>query len=653
MCGICGAVWTDPRFAVERPVLREMTGKLRHRGPDDEGAYTAQLFHTPPAPPQPGVALGHRRLAIIDVDSSRQPLANENGGIRVVFNGEIYNYQELRKRLEGNGHQFHTAGDTETLVHLYEDDGPEFVKHLVGMFAIAIWDSARRRLVVARDRIGQKPLYYRQEAGRLAFASELKSLLAIPGMPRKIDPGALDEYLTFQYVPYPHTIFRGISKLPPAHVGVWQDGLWSVSRYWEPEWNVEKPISTGNAVEQLRERLRESVRMQLRSDVPLGAFLSGGIDSSILTAIMQQESASKVQTFSIGFPEREYDESHFARRVAVHLGTEHHELRVEPNAVELLPKLVWHFDEPFGDSSAIPTFYLAELTRKQVTVAISGDGGDELFCGYDRYRAIRMANLVDRLPLGSALARWRVWDRLPNSGFQKSLLRRLRRFIELAGLPASQRYGELVSIFNEPRRAALYSEAFVATLPDRDPTEFLAAAFAKCKQREAVTAASLVDVMTYLPCDLCHKVDIATMAHGLECRQPFLDHRVVEFAVGLPISLKLRNRRSKWLLREAFGSMLPAEVFRRPKQGFGVPLDYWLRGDLRELLHDVLLSPTALERGYFRSEAVRALVDEHLALKRDHSARLWALLVLEIWQREWKTPETWNSQIVDATAHGH
>jgi asparagine synthase (glutamine-hydrolysing) len=635
MCGICGAVWTDPRFAVERPVLREMTVALRHRGPDDEGAYISQLLHIPPAPPQPGVALGHRRLAIIDVDSSRQPLANENGTIRVVFNGEIYNYRELRKRLEGNGHQFHTEGDTETLVHLYEDEGPEFVKHLVGMFAIAIWDGPRRRLVLARDRIGQKPLYYRQEAGRLAFASELKSLLAIPGTSREIDPAALDEYLTFQYVPHPHTIFRGISKLPPAHVGVWQDGDWSVHCYWKQEWNVEKPISIGDAVEPLRERLRESVRMQLQSDVPLGAFLSGGIDSSILTALMQQESTSKVQTFSIGFPEREYDESHFARSVANHLGTEHHELRVDPNAIELLPKLVWHFDEPFGDSSAIPTYYLAELTRKHVTVAISGDGGDELFCGYDRYRAIRMANLVDRLPLGSALARWRVWDRLPNSGFQKSQLRRLRRFIELVGLPASRRYGELVSIFNEPRRAALYSDEFVAQLPDRDPTEFLAAAFAKCQQRDAVTAASLVDVMTYLPCDLCNKVDIATMAHGLECRQPFLDHRVVEFAVGLPLSLKLRHRRGKWLLREAFGSMLPAEVFRRPKQGFGVPLDYWLRGDLRSLLHDVLLSPPALGRGYFRPEAVRALIDEHLASKRDHSARLWALLVLEMWQREW------------------
>ncbi|MEX2170348.1 MAG: asparagine synthase (glutamine-hydrolyzing) [Pirellulales bacterium] len=635
MCGICGAVWTDSRLAIERGTLREMIARLRHRGPDDEGAYTSQLLHVPPAPPQPGVALGHRRLAIIDVDTSRQPLANENGAIRVVFNGEIYNYRELRKRLEGNGHQFHTAGDTETLVHLYEDEGPDFVRHLVGMFAIAIWDAPRRRLVLARDRIGQKPLYYRHEDGRLSFASELKSLLAIPGIPREIDPAALDEYLTYQYVPHPHTIYREISKLPPAHVGVFHDGQWTVTRYWEPQWNVEAQISTADAIQQVRDRLSESVRLRLRSDVPLGAFLSGGIDSSILTAIMQQESGGRIQTFSIGFPEREYDESPFARRVAEHLGTEHHELRVEPNAAELLPKLVWHFDEPFGDSSAVPTYYLAQLTKQHVTVAISGDGGDELFCGYDRYRAIRWAELIDRLPFADKLARWSVWDRLPNSGHQKSQLRRIRRFLELLRLPAARRYAELVGIFNESRRAALFSEEFVAQLPDSDPIDFLAAAFAHCRQRDAVTAASLVDIMTYLPCDLCHKVDIATMAHGLECRQPFLDHRLVELAVSLPSQLKLRGRRGKWLLREAFGSLLPAEVFQRPKQGFGVPLDHWFRGDLRSLLHDVLLSPTALARGYFRPEAVRSLVDEHLNNQFDHSARLWALLVLEMWQREW------------------
>lgn len=635
MCGICGAVWTDPRLAIERSVLRRMTAALAHRGPDDEGVYTSQLVNIPPAPPQPGVALGHRRLAIIDVDSSRQPLANENGQIRVVFNGEIYNYRELRKRLEGSGHQFHTAGDTETLVHLYEDEGPEFVRHLVGMFALAIWDAPRRRLVLARDRIGQKPLCYRHEAGRISFASELKSLLAIPDIPWEIDPAALDEYFTFQYVPHPHTILRGISKLPPAHVGVFQDDNWTVKPYWEPEWNVEKQISATDALEQLRQRLSESVRLRLQSDVPLGAFLSGGIDSSILTALMQRESSDRVKTFSIGFPERDYDESHFARRVADHLGTEHHELRVEPNALELLPKLVWHFDEPFGDSSAIPTYYLAELTRQHVTVAISGDGGDELFCGYDRYRAIRMASVVDRLPLGSALVRWGVWNQLPRSGLQKSQLRRLRRFIELAGLPPSRRYADLVGIFNETRRSDLYEEEFVRRLPDSDPTDFLAAAFARCKNRDGVTAASLVDIQTYLPCDLCHKVDIATMAHGLECRQPFLDHRVVEFAVGLPLKFKLRGRRGKWLLREAFGSLLPKEVFRRPKQGFGVPLDHWLRGDLRNLLNDVLLAPTARQRGFFRPEAVQALVDEHLARRFDHSARLWALLVLELWLREW------------------
>jgi asparagine synthase (glutamine-hydrolysing) len=568
-------------------------------------------------------------------------MANEDGSVQVVFNGEIYNYRELRLRLEGSGHQFRSRGDTEVLVHLYEDEGVDFVRHLVGMFALAIWDRRHGRVVLARDRLGQKPLVYRWEPGRLSFASELKSLVQVPGVAREIDPAALDAYLMYQYVPHPRTIFRGIRKLPPGHVAVFEAEELAVRPYWEPDFAQENPHDEAWHVERLRELLGESVRMQMHSDVPLGAFLSGGVDSSVIVALMQQYASRPVRTFTVGFPQPEYDETGYARRVAEHLGTEHHELRVEPDGVEVLPKLMWHFDEPFGDSSAIPTYYLAEATRRHVTVALSGDGGDELFAGYDRYLAMRLGALADRLP---GPLRWLVgsslWQRLRTPGRQKSARRRLQRLSAALGTRPERRYAELVSIFNESRRAALYTDGFLAQLPDDDPTEFLSAALARSGKRDAVTAASLADLVTYLPGDLCHKVDVATMAHALECRQPMLDHRVVELAIGMPAKLKLGGRRGKRILERAFGRLLPAEVFRRPKSGFGVPLDHWFRGELRDLAHDTLLSPTALGRGYFRREAIERLLDEHASGRFDHSARLWSLLVLELWHREWVDQRT-------------
>lgn len=636
MCGITGAAWTDPRLAVAADTLQRMTDVLRHRGPDDHGTFVSDLYHQPPYPAVPGVALGHHRLAIIDREGSRQPMGNEDGSIQLVFNGEIYNYPELRLRLEGSGHRFRSQGDTEVLVHLYEDEGPDFLRHLVGMFALAIWDRRHGRVLLARDRLGQKPLVYRWEPGRLLFASEPKSLLAVPGVPRDVDPAALDAYLMYQYVPHPRTIFRGIQKLPPGHVAIFEEGQLSVRPYWEPDFAREEPRGEDWYVEQLRQLLSESVRMQMHSDVPLGAFLSGGVDSSIVVALMQQHAAQPVQTFTVGFPQQEYDETLYARRVAEHLGTEHHELRVEPDGVEVLPKLVWHFDEPFGDSSAIPTYYLAEATRRHVTVALSGDGGDELFAGYDRYLAMRLGALADRLP---GPLRWMagggMWQRLPTPGRQKSTRRRLQRLAAVLGTRPERRYAELVSIFNEGRRAALYDDGFLAQLPDDDPAESLSAALARSGKRDAVTAASLADLVTYLPGDLCHKVDVATMAHALECRQPLLDHRVVELAVAMPARLKLNGRRGKRILQRAFGHLLPAEVFRRPKTGFGVPLDHWFRAELRDMARDTLLSTTASDRGYFRRDAVERLLDEHASGRCDHSARLWSLLVLELWHREW------------------
>jgi asparagine synthase (glutamine-hydrolysing) len=638
MCGIAGSVWFDSAKALDRGTLRRMTDVLAHRGPDGEGSYFSA-----------GVALGHRRLAVIDVAGGRQPLANEDDSIWVVLNGEIYNYRPLRQRLEQRGHRFRTQSDTETLVHLYEDEGPAMLGQLEGMFALALWDGRRRELLLARDRLGKKPLVYRLEDGRLLFASELKSLLEVPGVPRELDPQALDQYLTYQYVPHPRTIYRGINKLPPGHLAFYREGRLEVRPWWQLDFQAEeaRPCATGSAsasprdrpaadyAAELRDLLTAAVECRLQSEVPLGAFLSGGIDSTIVVGLMRKL-GGPLRTFSIGFPVAQYDETRYARLAARHFGTQHEEFQVEPRAVDVLPRLVWHYDEPFADSSALPTWCLSELTKRTVTVALSGDGGDELFAGYDRYRAVWLAERLDRLPavVRRCLAA-RLWQRLPAGGGTKSLTRRWQRFAAaLADAPA-RRYLDWVSVFNKLQRQSLYRPEFSATLGDNGPGEFLTAAMARADGRDAVTAASLADVVTYLPCDLLTKVDTASMAHGLECRQPFLDHRVVELAARMPARLKLRGGRGKRILRQAFGDLLPAAIRRRRKMGFGVPLDSWFRGELRDFARQILLDPLALGRGYFRSEAVHSLWDEHQAGRANHSHRLWALLILELWQRQW------------------
>jgi asparagine synthase (glutamine-hydrolysing) len=636
MCGITGAIWTDPSVALAPEVLARMTALLAHRGPDEAGSYTSGLKTHAAQGTMPGVALGHRRLSIIDVAGGHQPLSNEDGSVWIVFNGEIYNHRELRHRLEGAGHQFRTTCDTEAIVHLYEDEELDFAQHLNGMFALAIWDARNRRLVLARDRLGKKPLYYRVEPERLLFASELKSLLEVPGIERRLDPRALDDYLTLQYVPHPRTIFQGFAKLAPGHLGVWSDGNFTTHRYWNPDFNreIDRPLS--GYAEELRELLTSAVRIRLESEVPLGAFLSGGVDSSLIVGLMQRLSRAPVKTFSIGFPVAAYDESAYARQVAARLGTDHHEFRVEPHAVEVLEKLVWHYDEPFADSSAIPTYYVSKLTREHVTVALTGDGGDELFAGYDRYQAVRWGARCDRLPqwAKSALASQLV-QRLGGNRPQRSLLRKLARFGEALNFNPQRRYLEWVSMFNETRRAELYSDSFLAELPNHDPFEFLADAFAAVRQRDPVTAASLVDLVTYLPCDLMTKVDIASMANSLECRTPLLDYRVVELAAGMPIQYKLYGGRGKRILREAFPELLPREVTHRPKMGFGVPLAQWFRGELREYAHSVLLDGGAASRSYFRPGAVAQLLQQHASGAFDHGYRLWGLLVFELWHRTW------------------
>jgi asparagine synthase (glutamine-hydrolysing) len=638
MCGITGAVWTDPRLAIAPDVLAGMTGALAHRGPDSEGFFTSDLRLAGPVGDLPGVALGHRRLAIIDLAASHQPMANEDGSIQLVFNGEIYNYQELRRRLEANGHRFRSRGDTEVLVHLYEDEGVDFVRHLIGMFAIGIWDARQRRVVLARDRLGQKPLVYRYESGRLMFASELKSLLVAPNVPRELDPAALDEYLMYQYVPAPRTIFRGIFKLPPGHIAVFENDSLQVKPYWQPDCSGEEFLDQTEYVDRVRATLGEAVRSQLVSDVPLGVFLSGGVDSSIIAALMRDHVVSPIQTFTVGFSDPSYDETEFARLVATHLGAEHHEFRVDPQHVELISQLVKTFDEPFGDSSALPTYCLARETRRQVAVALSGDGGDELFAGYDRYRAMQLAARIDRIPPVRALLGSRAWQRLPSGGRQKGFVERAKRLSKLLSVPPGRRYVELMSIFDETSRVALYSDDFLKELPNDDPAAYLDAALARSGNRDVLSAMSLADLVTYLPSDLCHKTDMATMTCGLECRQPMLDHRLVELAAAMPADLKFRRGCGKWILERAFGSLLPRAVFRRKKMGFGVPLDRWFRGELKELLHETLPARRAASRDYFDMSAIQQILAEHDSCRHDHSHRLWLLLVFELWHRHWLDP---------------
>lgn len=648
MCGITGAAWAADGKPLNVETLRRMTVALAHRGPDDSGVYHSAEANAgrPASPSGAGAALGHRRLSIIDLAGGHQPLCNEDGTIWIAFNGEIYNYRELQATLEDKGHRFETSTDTEVIVHLYEEYGPDCVTHLRGMFAFAIWDDREKQLLLARDRLGQKPLVYRQDTGRLLFASELKSLLQVPGLPREIDPVALDEYLTYQYTPAPRCMLKGFTKLPPGHLAIYRHGDLSVRRYWDPgyadgemDWSgadFSKP-GNGRADEirgELRETLTEAVRLRMRSDVPLGAFLSGGIDSTIIVGLMQKLSERPVQTFSIGFPVKAFDERSFAREAAAHLGTEHHEAVVHPDALKILPKLIWQYDEPFSDSSAIPMMYLSEMTRKNVTVSLSGDGGDELFAGYDRYKAVQIAGWFDRLPGPlRKLATLKLWQYFPASVRQKSRRRRIKRLLSALGEPRDRRYLKWISIFDDARRPDLYTADFTTTLGDADSASPLLQAYRECPNRDFVTRTTCADVLTYLPGDILTKVDVATMAYSLEGRSPFLDHHVVEFAARLPLQAKLRGRQGKRILIETFADLLPSSIQNRPKMGFGVPLDHWFRNELQSMLQETLLDPSTLARGYFRAASVEKLINEHVNGQWDHSYRLWSLLCLELWQR--------------------
>ena len=642
MCGIAGAAWTSRGLPLDDATLGRMTDVLHHRGPDDDGRWRSGRDGST------GVALGFRRLSIIDVAGGHQPLSNEDGSVWIVFNGEVYNYRELRPELEARGHVFRTHSDTEVIVHAYEEYGVDCLQRFRGMFAIAIWDARRERLLLARDRLGQKPLIYREEPGRLLFASELKALLQIPGAPRELDPEAVDLFLTYQYVPHPRCILRGYHKLPPAHYALYEQGRLSLHRYWhapfeadaDPQQFADPALadcdrwSDEDWRRRLREKLTESVRLRMRSDVPIGAFLSGGIDSTIISGLMQAQSDRPIHTFSIGFPIPKFDERSFARDAARHLRTEHHEYVIEPSAIEMLPQIIWQYDEPFGDSSAIPTMYLSRVTRQVVTVALSGDGGDELFGGYERYQAVRLAQRLDRLPrtVRRAFA-WKLWQRIPTSTEQRAFGRRLKRFVAALGQSPERRYLRWIGIFDDELRRDLYTPEFRASLGEFDSGEFLLQAYAQAPGRDLVTRTMAADVNSYLPCDILTKVDIASMTYSLEARSPFLDHHVAELAARMPLRLKQNDQRGKLILTETFRDLLPESIQTRGKMGFGVPIDHWFRRELKDLLHDTLLDSTARQRGLLDPATVERLVTEHHSERWDHSYRLWNLVCLEQWCR--------------------
>lgn len=650
MCGIAGASWTPNSEPLAEATLRRMTDALSHRGPDDAGAYfDGNSGQSSTVTRAGGAALGFRRLSIIDLAGGHQPLSNEDGSVWIAFNGEVYNYRELKPELESLGHRFHTASDTECIVHAYEQWGHDCVHHLRGMFAFAIWDERQRRLFLARDRMGQKPLVYRVANGRLVFASELKALFQIAGAPREVDPQAVADFVTLQYVPHPKTMLRGYHKLPPAHWAEFnaQTGDLKVERYWRapyarpgeaPKIDYQDRDAVRSA---LRETLTEAVRLRMRSDVPFGAFLSGGVDSTIITGLMQQQTSQRVKTFSIGFSVKQFDERSYAREAATKLGTEHHEFVVDPSAVEMLPRLTWHYDEPFADSSAIPTMYLSQLTRQNVTVALTGDGGDELFAGYDRYRAVELAAEIDRWPwLMRAPLYSPIWRFIPAPVNQKSRLRHVKRFVAALGLRPERRYGNWISIYDDERRSSLWTAGFLESLHGYDSQSFLQKAYAECSEDDFVQRTTCVDTESYLPCDILTKVDIASMAFSLEARSPFMDHKVVELAAKIPRGMKLQKGKGKLILIETFQDLLPKSIQTRPKMGFGVPLDHWFRNELREMVTDTLLDTKTLSRGYFNPTAVRKLIDEHTSSQWDHSSRLWLLLVFELWHRRFIDPST-------------
>lgn len=637
MCGITGAV-----PGIDAALLERMTLSLAHRGPDGEGFLcTAE------------VCLGHRRLAIIDLPGGRQPMTSGDGRCTMIFNGEIYNFRELRHELETGGAHFRTRSDTEVLVEAWARWGIAALERLRGMFAFAVWDHCERSLTLVRDRLGVKPLYYARIGKRLLFASEIKALLRHPQVRRGLNAAAVDDYLTYLYIPAPQTIFEGIEELLPAHWLRWQDGSTASGCYWDPrprpaddaavvrELRNDAP-STGRSsharnAEELRAVLGEAVRLRLESDVPLGAFLSGGIDSSSIVALMSQASAEPVRSFSLGFGEGEehYTELEYARMVSARFGTEHRELEIRPHCAELLPRMVALFDEPFGNPTALLVYALAELTRRHVTVALAGDGGDELFLGYPRHLGVHLRRFLDSVPRPLRRALGGMAGGIPEGTDGHHRRRRLREFLVASGDTWQRAYTGWVSYFSPDMRGELYTPEFRAEVGNHRGEDFLKGLFARVAACHPLDQVSYVDLHSFLPHNVLEYGDRMSMAHALEVRLPYTDHRLVEFALRLPAGEKLRGRGGKRVLRHAMDSLLPAKILKRPKLGLNPPLGMWLQRDLAPVVNRYLSRESVERRGWFAADAVVRLMDEFHSGRRDYSLHIWALLVLEEWCRQY------------------
>ncbi|HEX6478393.1 MAG TPA: asparagine synthase (glutamine-hydrolyzing) [Ktedonobacteraceae bacterium] len=634
MCGIAGFVDVSCSGNEADLLINAMCEVIRHRGPDDQGVWIGN-----------GVALGMRRLAIIDLAGGRQPIFNEDESIFVVFNGEIYNYRELQKNLQERGHHFRTNSDTEVIVHAYEEHGDDCVKHLRGMFTFALWDRTRQRLLAARDRFGKKPFNYYWDGQRFIFGSEVKSILEA-GIPREINPIALDEYLTYRYVPAPHTLFQGVLKLPAAHILTFENGLLDIKRYWNLPFTPTNKDNEATAIERIGVLLREAVQVRLMSEVPLGAFLSGGIDSSLVVGLMSQMMSQPVKTFSIGFEEEDYSELPYASQVARHFGTDHHEFLVRPDLISILPDLVWAYDEPFADASMLPTYYVSKLAREHVTVVLTGDGGDEIFGGYTPYRR---EYWINRIP---PFARFILGH---GSSLMPEGMRGKKRLHNLLSEPAL-RCVQANTLFPHDLRSPMYSDDYYSYVSDHDPLERQISEYRAASHLDIVAQMQRTDVCFYLTDDILVKVDKASMFNSLETRAPMLDQYLAEYVSSLLSTLRIHNGTLKYLLKKFAADLLPAEILARPKKGFGVPLKHWLRGDLAGYAYDWLTSSRARQRGIFDQQFIQDLLKGHISARViEYSDAIWTLLCLEHWFRIYMdspSPAPWRSGLAGHISNG-
>jgi len=641
MCGIAGIVSSNRTERIEEALVHQMCEAIVHRGPDDEGLLARN-----------NVGLGMRRLSIIDLSGGHQPIFNEDRSAWIVFNGEIYNFPELRPELEAHGHHFSTHSDTETIVHLYEEMGADCVQKLRGMFAFALWDDRRQSLLIARDRLGKKPLHYALHNGKLYFASEIKSILTVTPELAEVNRAALMQYMYLGYVPDPATAFSKIHKLPPGHLLEFQHGELRVRKYWDlPEYGTHASMSEEECLEEMEARLAEATRIRLISDVPLGALLSGGTDSSTIVALMARASSRPVKTFAIGFRQADFDESQYARLVAQKFATEHHELILEPDVVASLEKLTSSMEEPFSDPSILPTYFVSCLARQHVTVALSGDGGDELFAGYTRYGIQQRRQAAALIPKGAwRFYRERLFPLLPKA-------MRGRQFSYNLSLPWQERYADEVCLIPAfERDMPLLSPEFRATIAESgDPQDILLQLFANAPASDPISKMLYVDTKTYLVEDILTKVDRMSMLTSLEVRVPILDHTFVEWVTSLGPEWKMRDGKQKYIFRKLAERVgVPREVLYRPKRGFALPLVHWTRNEMKDLILGVLLDPCTLQRGYLDPKGVRHLLDEHMSGKRNHSGRVWRLLLFELWHRNFlgKFAGTASSQPLEVTTSG-